>query len=138
MRREFQLPEDDILFLDQLGGGWETVNDGGMQWLLLHNFPVPFGYNLQSVRVAIKIEAGYPRTPLDMVYFFPSIARADGKQINALSSQMIKGEAYQRWSRHRTPANPWREGIDDISTHVALISFWFEQEFLKQPNGLAA
>lgn len=138
MRREFQLPEDDVLFLDQLEGDWETVNDGGMQWLLLHNFPVPFGYNLQNVRVAIKIEAGYPRTPLDMVYFFPSIARTDGKQINAVSSQMIKGEAYQRWSRHRTPANPWREGIDDISTHVALISFWFEQEFLKQPNGLAA
>lgn len=138
MRREFQLPEDDVLFLDQLEGDWETVNDGGMQWLLLHNFPVPIGYNLQNVRVAIKIEAGYPRTPLDMVYFFPSIARADGKQINAVSSQMIKGEAYQRWSRHRTPANPWREGIDDISTHVALISFWFEQEFLKQPNGLAA
>lgn len=138
MRRDFQLPEEDTLFLDNLGLIWEALNDARMQWVIIHNYPVPAGYNVQQVKVAIKMETGYPRTPLDMVYFFPSLNRLDGKRINAVSMQSIGGELFQRWSRHRTPANPWRAGIDDISTHISLISFWFEQEFIKQPNGIAA
>jgi hypothetical protein len=73
-----------------------------------------------------------------MAYFFPALSRLDGKAINAISFQPINGKTYQRWSRHRTGQNPWREGIDDLSTHLSLISFWFEQEFIKRPNGIAA
>jgi hypothetical protein len=138
MRRDFELQEEDLLFLDNLGLPWETINEGGMQWVIIHNYPVPFGYNVDVVKVGIKLETGYPRTQLDMAYFFPSLVRLDGKPINALSMQPINGENFQRWSRHRTPQNPWREGIDDLSTHMSLVSFWFEQEFIKQPNGIAA
>lgn len=138
MRRDFQLQEEDLLFLDNLELPWETVNEGGMQWVIIHHYPLPFGYNVDSVKVAVKIETGYPRTQLDMAYFSPSLQRRDGKSINALSAQVINGESFQRWSRHRTPQNPWREGVDDLSTHMSLVSFWFEQEFIKQPNGIAA
>lgn len=138
MRRQFQLPEEDIVFLDGLGLMWETLNDGGMQWLIINGYPVIPGYTLNEVSVAIKIETGYPRAPLDMAYFYPALQRLDGKAINALSHQAIDGKQYQRWSRHRTGQNPWREGVDDISTHLSLVSFWFEQEFIKQKNGVAA
>lgn len=136
MRKDFQLPEEDVLFLDGTGLSWETTTDNKMQWVIVHNFPVLFGYNHEMVSVAIKIETGYPRTQLDMAYFYPSLQRLDGKSINALCNQVIDGKQFQRWSRHRTAVNPWREGIDDLSTHMALISFWFEQEFIKQPNGI--
>ena len=136
MRRQFQLPAEDICFLDGLGLQWEAVNDKGMQWVIIHDYPVTKGYNLQSTQVAIKLETGYPRTPLDMAYFFPALQRLDGRPINAISWQPIDGKNYQRWSRHRTAQNPWRPGIDDISTHMGLVSFWFEQEFLKIPNGI--
>lgn len=138
MRRQFQLPEEDIIFLDGLGLMWETLNDGGMQWLIINGYPVISGYTLNEVSVGIKIETGYPRAPLDMAYFYPALQRLDGKAINALSFQTIDGKQYQRWSRHRTGQNPWREGVDDISTHLSLVSFWFEQEFIKQKNGVAA
>lgn len=138
MRRDFQLQEEDILFLNNLNLPWETINDGGMQWVIIHKYPLPFGYNLDVVKVGIKIETGYPRTPLDMAYFYPGLQRLDGKPINAISIQLINGENFQRWSRHRTGENPWREGIDDLSTHLSLVSFWFDQEFIKQPNGIAA
>lgn len=138
MRQDFQLQEGDLLFLESLGLPWETINEGGMQWVIIHNYPVPPGYNVDSIKVAIKIETGYPRTPLDMAYFFPSLHRVDGKPINAQSLQPIDGVNFQRWSRHRTPENPWREEVDDLSTHMSLVSFWFEQEFIKQPNGIAA
>ncbi|MBL7789355.1 MAG: hypothetical protein JNL75_05920 [Chitinophagales bacterium] len=138
MKRDFILPEEDKIFLDNLGLSWETVNDLGMQWVIIHDYPVAQGYNHQKVSVALKIETGYPRTPLDMAYFFPMLQRLDGKAINAICDQQIDGKQYQRWSRHRTGENPWREGIDDLTTHLTLVSFWFEQEFIKQANGIAA
>jgi len=138
MKSDFQLPEEDMIFLNGMGLPWETVNDQGMQWVIIHDYPVAFGFNHQNVSVAIKIETGYPRAPIDMAYFHPALQRIDGKIINAISGQQIDGKQYQRWSRHRTPQNPWREGIDDLATHLALVSFWFEQEFIKQANGIAA
>jgi len=136
MRRQFHLPEEDITFLESLGLHWEAIVDSGMHWVVTYDYPVFPGYNLKKVTVAIKIETGYPRSPLDMAYFFPALHRSDGKAIGELSIQPIDGKQFQRWSRHRTSANPWREGIDDLSTHMALVSFWFEQEFKKQPNGI--
>ena len=136
MRMDFQLPEEDVVFLDGLELPWETINDHGMQWVIVSDYPIASGYNHQKVSVAVKIETGYPRTQLDMAYFYPALQRLDGKTINAICPQIIDGKQYQRWSRHRTSANPWREGIDDLSTHFALISFWFEQEFIKRTNGI--
>lgn len=136
MRRDFFLPENDIEYLDSLGLQWETVNEQGMQWVIIRGFPVVKGYNVEFVDVAIKIETGYPRTGLDMAYFFPQISRIDGKTIGAVCDQQIEGKRYQRWSRHRTSQNPWKEGVDDISTHLSLVSFWFTQEFQKRPNGI--
>jgi hypothetical protein len=138
MRRQFQLPEDDIVFLESLGLAWETIVDAGMHWVIIHDYPVHAGYQVTATTVAVKIETGYPRTGLDMAYFHPALTRTDGQPINAICPQMIDGKAYQRWSRHRTAINPWREGIDDLSTHMSLVSFWFEQEFLKRANGIAA
>lgn len=134
MRAQFQLPEDDVSFLCGLGLQWETVISNGMQWLLIHGFPVASGYTQETTTVAIKIETGYPRAPLDMAYFYPALVRQDGKCIGATSLQSIDGNHYQRWSRHRTAANPWREGVDDISTHISLVKNWFEEEFKKRPN----
>jgi len=136
MRRQFQLPEEDIIFLNSLELPWETIVDQGMEWVIIQNYPVCLGYIIDNVTLAVKLETGYPRTPLDMAYFFPALQRKDGKGINAISVQPIDGKLFQRWSRHRTPQNPWREGVDDLSTHLSLVSFWFEEEFKKQPNGI--
>lgn len=138
MRRQFRLPEQDEDFLNGLELEWETITNGGMQWLIINNYPVPSGYNLEKITLAIKIETGYPRAQLDMAYFFPSLQRLDKKTINATTIQTIDGKQFQRWSRHRTPQNPWREGVDDISTHLSLINYWFKQEFMKKPNGITA
>jgi len=138
MRKNFQLPEDDIAFLNELGNPWETITENGMQWVIINDYPVIPGYNHTNVSVALKIETGYPRTQIDMAYFFPALLRLDGVAIKATCNQVIDSKHYQRWSRHRTSQNPWREGIDDLSTHLSLVDFWFEQEFIKQPNGIAA
>ena len=139
MRRQFVLPEDDIIYLNSLNLNWETLNDAGMQWVLIHDYPVVDAYNHKTVTVALKIETGYPRAALDMAYFYPPLQRTDEQLINALSLQNIDQKNYQRWSRHRTAQNPWRPGEDDLSTHMSLVTFWFEQEFIKKPtHGITA
>lgn len=128
-RKNFPLFEDDESFLNEYGLTWETIIDGS-QWVLLHSFSVPEGYNHSNVTAAIRLETGYPQTPLDMVYFHPPLSRNDQKPIPATSTpQIIEGKTYQRWSRHRTTSNPWRPREDNLENHIFLIEDWLEREF---------
>lgn len=124
MRRAFRLPEDDERFLERLGLPWETISEGGANWLLIDNYPVPPGYTASRARVALRIEPCYPDTQLDMVYFAPALARSDGGALGGLAGQALEGTTYQRWSRHRTAENPWRPGIDGVETHMLLVDNW--------------
>ena len=130
LRRAFDLPEEDREHLDARGLPWETVSEKDNQWLLIHDFPIPEGYSHRSVTAAIRIPANYPTAGLDMVYFHPSLAREDGIHIRATEGTVaVDGRTFQQWSRHRTAANPWRPGIDQISTHLSLVEEWLLREF---------
>ncbi|MCS6115939.1 multiubiquitin domain-containing protein [Shewanella baltica] len=130
-RRYFFLPDEDVEFLDALNLEWECVTENGIKRVIIHSFPLPDGYNLSHVDVNIQIPNSYPTAQIDMAYFFPAISRSDNKQIGALSVDSFDGKSWQRWSRHRTPSNPWLPGVDCIATHVAYIESWFTQELLK-------
>ena len=130
LRRQFELPLEDRQFLDAYCCPWETISDGS-QWVLLHDFSTQHsGYNHQRVIAAIRLESGYPKMPLDMVYFHPALERKDGKPIKATQvTQQIDGKAFQRWSRHRTDTNPWSIGQDNLGTHILLVEDWLSLEF---------
>lgn len=130
LEKAFLFSEEDESFLSTLGRPWETIRDSNSNWLLMHNFPVPNGYNTETVIAAIQIPAGYPDSQLDMVYFYPALSRKDGKPIRATEANiMIRGMSYQRWSRHLTSTNPWRPGIDNINTFYYYIENWLKREF---------
>lgn len=123
-RHLFQLAKDDTEYLDNTFPGWEAI-DG--RWILLHNFPVCDGFNVQNVTAAIKIPSSYPTTQLDMVYFHPAVLRVDGKAIPATGcTEMIDGKPFQRWSRHYKPGT-WHPDEDNIATHVMAIRDWLER-----------
>lgn len=130
-RREFCLPETDIVGLDDGGFNWETVkvaNDTG--WLLVHEYRVPTGYNTELVSLAVQIPGGYPTAQLDMAFFHPALNRKDGRGIpNTEATATIDGKSWQRWSRHYTSANPWIPGEYNTLTHLALVKHWLEREF---------
>jgi hypothetical protein len=127
-RHQFSLPEDDVEFLLARNWQWEAITEGSTQWLLIHEFVIPAGYNVTSATVAIQIIQGYPTAALDMVYFRPDLSLNSGRAIKALSPHTIAGEVYQRWSRHRTAENPWRAGLDCIHTHIGLVEEWLLKE----------
>lgn len=134
MRRQFTLLDEDERFLNGLELPWEAVNCNGVQWAFVHSYPIIQGYNVQNATVAIRFSPGYPTTQLDMAYFNPGLSRIDGQPIGALTALQLDGKTFQQWSRHRTPNNPWRPGIDNLSTHLAYIDNWLFDEFIKRPN----
>ena len=131
LRRQFDLQEEDTEYLNAKGLPWETLIEGGTLWLLVHEWPVPDGYTIQTVSVALRL-TGYPSGALDMAWFSPALARTDGSPIRATSVRTtIDGTPWQRWSRHRTSQNPWLPGVDGIPTHLALVEHWLEREFAR-------
>lgn len=128
--KQFDLPSHDVLFLNEYGCPWETIIDGS-HWVLLHEFSTQHpGYNHEFVTAAVRIETGYPKAALDMVYFAPHLARVDGKPIHKTNAtQMIKGIKYQRWSRHYTKANPFVPGEHNLGTHILTIEDWLLREY---------
>jgi hypothetical protein len=130
-RRDAPTLDHDRAFLDTYASTWECILDGSI-WILIHNFALPPGYTATHVMLAIRIEGGYPLSQLDMFYVFPRIQRADGKPIRqAEVIQPIDGKDFQRWSRHRTPNNPWVAGQDSIETHVYLVEEALAEELTK-------
>jgi hypothetical protein len=131
MRRDFSLPDEDMEWLESLGRPFELVREGAVQRVVLHEYPVPDGYTVDRVSINVRIEAGYPDSQIDMAYFHPPLVRKDGATIGSLADDAFDGRTWQRWSRHRTPANPWRPGIDNLSTHFGLVDEWLIREFRK-------
>lgn len=131
MRQQFQLAEEDVEGLAALGLAWEAVVEGNTKWLILPAYPIPAGYNHQTASVALRIKPSYPDDDIDMVYFCPPLALTSGKPIGRLSLCQIDGKQYQQWSRHRTAANPWRPGLDNVCTHLLQVDSWLERELKK-------
>lgn len=127
MRRQFDMPEEDIEYLDALRLLWETTIEQGNRWLLIHEHPVPDGYSYRKATAALRI-VGYPPGQIDMVYFYPALARADGKPITGLSIIQIDSKPFQQWSRHY----PWIDGEDTLVTHLARVAWWLKAEFHKR------
>jgi hypothetical protein len=113
--------------LDARGFRWETILEGKRQWLLIHAWPVPRGLSATTVTAAIRIVPGYPAAALDMIYVDPPLSRTDGQAIPALSAIMIDGRTFQQWSRHYSPQNQWRIGLDDISSHLSAAEEWMRK-----------
>lgn len=131
LRKDFEPLADDAEFLGRLGLRWETVIEGQVRWILVHGLATANdGYSSDRVTAAVRLEPNYPMTQLDMVFVEPHLTRKDGRPINATQASVtILGRAFQQWSRHRTAANPWRPGEDNLETHFMLISDWFQREF---------
>lgn len=132
MRRDFALPQEDVGFLESIGLPWETVLESNVKRVVICGYTVPNGYTQERVDINLRIENGYPDTQIDMMYFFPHLARSDGQPIGALTTDSFDGKVWQRWSRHRTAHSSWRPGEDCIETHLIFVQNSLKEEFKKR------
>lgn len=131
VRRQFAPVASDRQYLEGTHLRWESIEGSDFNALVLYDWPLPPGYNVPTANVHVRLSAGYPDTQIDMAYFAPALSRADGRNIGALSGLTFDGRPWQQWSRHRTTASAWRPGIDDLSTHMALVNDWLTAELRK-------
>jgi hypothetical protein len=122
LRRVFALLEVDERHLDSLGCVWETVEEGGRRWLLIHGYPVPDGYTAKSTLLALEIPPTYPGAQIDMLYVSPALVLRSARPIlNADVDTIILGITFKRWSRHRGETSKWNPAVDNVVTHLALV-----------------
>ena len=131
MRRDFRLLAEDVQALEERGLAHETIVVGTERWLLMHGFKLPPGYKSSTVTAAVLLATSYPDSQIDMVYFSPPLLRADDRGIASVTPRKVNGLDFQQWSRHRTPANPWRIGIDNLGTHLLMVNHWLEKELTR-------
>lgn len=132
MRREFTLTNADRDFLESRNRPWEAILEGQNRWVIIEGFDVPKGYDHEVTLVALLLPAAYPDVQIDMAYFCPGLARADGKPIAALSPRQLDGKTWQQWSRHRVGNDAWQAGIDNIEKHLRYVTAFLESELLKK------
>ncbi len=121
-RRQFKLQKVDEQFLDGMGLRWEALMEGQTQWLVIHSYNLPAGYEPQTVRLALNIHKDYPAAQIDMFYFWPHVHLAGGRAIPSTQvTATVDGVVFQGWSRHRNEASKWDESCDNVRTHMALV-----------------
>lgn len=121
-RRDFALLDIDDRHLDSLGLRWETVIDQGRRWLLIEQYPVPAGYSVATVTLALEIPPPYPSAQIDMFYTDPPLLLLSGRAIECTHiAAAIKERPYNGWSRHRGPGSEWCPTRDNVITHLALV-----------------
>lgn len=130
LRRAFQLPEEDVECLAGRELNWEGLIEGGTKWLIIPGYAIPEGYNHCAADLALRLPPSYPDDQIDMVYFHPALMLVSGKAIRQLTPHALDGKQYQQWSRHRTPVNPWRPGLDNICTHLLQVDTWLRRELI--------
>ena len=122
LRRDFDLGDVDETYLAKRGLHWDAVMEGSSRWIILRNFPIPDGYTMKAIDIAVQIPATYPQAALDMFYCRPFAQLKSSRQIPATEArQSIAGQSYQRWSRHRSGTTAWNPNHDSLITHIAII-----------------
>lgn len=128
---DFPLLGEDVEFLEGLGLSWQGVVQPDCKRVVVRNYSLPPGYTSTQVDMFVILPAGYPDTQIDMVYFHPPLSRIDGKGISSVFHCVFEQKEWQGWSRHRTANSVWRQGIDNIGTHMLLVDSFLRAELNK-------
>ena len=124
MRRQFQLPQGDINTLEASGLAWESVVEPTGQWVLIQQRPLPAGFNIARTDVGLAIPPSYPDAQIDSVLFRDCPCPVNGAHLSKVTHYRLDGCSWHHFCRHRSKLNPWRPGLDDIASHLALVDYW--------------
>ncbi len=111
------LHQEDKEFLSSTYKKWELKMDPNA--ILVYDFLLPKGYNLEKATMMILIPPNYPGANFDMFYLCPCVSRSDGVAINCTSKKDLHKLIWQEWSRHYQQGNP----LPSVAAHVSFINF---------------
>ena len=122
------LPEADAEFLDQKGYRWDVGAADGFINLVIHEFPLPRGYQVNRTSLLIRLPAGYPNSNPDMFWTHPDVVLVNGSYPVAADQHDVQyqGHGWQRWSRHFSGL-VWRPGVDNIRSYLVAVRHELEK-----------
>jgi hypothetical protein len=130
------LPADQAERLERMiaegeAASYSVTPDGGFLCVVLHDFKLRPGYNVEAADLLVRLPPGFPDAAPDMFWIDPPIARTDGVGISAADQyEMHLGRRWQRFSRHLA-GGEWRAGVDSIESYLALIRKALAEGFAK-------
>lgn len=127
--KESFLPLKDRNYLETKGYKYlearEQINGNNINCLIIDDYKLPENkYQVNSVRLLIRIPNLYNDTPPDMFFCYPHLKfMATKSDPPATSGRFNFAElSWQQWSRHSNVGNDWRAGIDGISSHLQKVN----------------
>ena len=111
--------------IEQLVRRYGELEQGeNMDWILFKSFPLPVGWNGDSMELLVLIPAGYPTTPPDNFYVRNGLRTASGgSPENYSENQNILGESWAQFSFHAkewSPSSDPEEGDSLITFMIAV------------------
>lgn len=108
--------------------GSQAVEEAaGSLVLVIPQFPIPAGFNLAAVRIAVRVPALYPTEKLDLFWLDPDLQRSGAGLPNVMGSgiQMV-GQTWTQVSWHdNAPHDPNRI---TILGYIRGIRSWFARQ----------
>lgn len=107
-------------------GSYLAEEPSGAITLIVPRFSVPSGFNLSTVRIAIKVPRLYPAERLDLFWVDPALCRNDSKSLPNVMAKNVQmgGLLWQQISWHdHAPHDPNRISVQG---YLRGIQFWFK------------
>ena len=129
-RRNFNLPDEDIQFLDNLNLKWESIQEANKRAVIMYGFLFPEVFTPQEVDLKIKMPMDYSSgAALDMFFTNIHVTRKDAVDIpRQTESEQFDGKRWWQWSRHYPNNCKWRSGINNLVTHVCHVQHILDEE----------
>lgn len=120
--RDFALLEADEDQLNRLGLRWETIVEQKRRWLLIHDYPLPTGYTVESTKLALEVPPDYPGAQIYGFYAYPPLALTSGRTIERTQLRgVLLGAEFHGWSRNRGGSAPWNPALDNVVSQLLLV-----------------
>lgn len=100
----------------------DRVVDGARDLIVLRDQPLPNHWSRRRTDILVIAAQGYPASAMDMFWVTPELDFADGrKPANADSIETYAGQAWQRFSWHYPPTQPWNPATSSLLTHMRFV-----------------
>jgi len=103
-----------------------SAQPDGWQVIIIENYKLPDGYVPSSVRLLVKLPPLFPEAQPDMFWIAPHVQAPSGQAPAGVSSEVLLGETWQRFSWHLKPG-AWLPGVSTLRDYMRCIRARFER-----------
>lgn len=89
-------------------------------WVVIHNFALPSGYNFNQTDILILLPPSYPQTPPDWFYMDPGLRRRDGRPPHYFEEAAGRAPTLELWAAGCLHIRSWRPTNDPLTGHSLL------------------